>query len=68
MKRKYKRFDIKTYYRNESKAFWFGPLIIRAKVKQFDLVQTIFSQADCFRFVPKILGQSKAISFGLEIV
>ncbi len=38
-KRKDKRFDIEAYYRNESKTFWYGLLIIGTKAKFFDLVQ-----------------------------
>jgi hypothetical protein len=30
-----------TYYRNESKTFWFGPLIIGTKAKQFDLLRKL---------------------------
>ncbi len=43
------------YYRNESKTFWFG-------------TKKIFLQAELFPFGTKILGRSKAIWFGLEIV
>jgi hypothetical protein len=68
-KRKDKHSNIEAYYRNESKKFWFGPLNIETKAKHFDLVQKNFLlQAELFRFGPKILGQSKAIWFGLEIV
>ncbi len=41
-KRKDKHFDIEAYYRNESKTFWFGPLTIKTKAKQIDVVQRIF--------------------------
>ncbi len=42
LKRKRKRFDIKAYYRNESKTFRFGPITIGMKAKHFDLVQNHF--------------------------
>ncbi len=42
-------------YRNESKTLWFG-------------TKEIFLQAERFPFGPKVLGRSKAIWFGLEIV
>ncbi len=68
-KQKDKHSDIEAYYRNKSKKFWFGPLNIGTKAKHFDLVQKFFLfQAELFRFGPKILGRSKAIWFGLEIV
>jgi hypothetical protein len=68
-KRKDKRSDIEAYYRNESKTFWFGPLTIGTKAKHIDFgPNNCLLRADRFRFGPKILGQSKAISFGLEIV
>ncbi len=38
-KRKRKRFDIEAYYRNKTKTFWFGPLIIRTKAELFNLFQ-----------------------------
>ncbi len=68
LKREDKCFDIEAYYRNEGKTFWFGPLTIGTKSKHIDLVKKKFFQADRFRFGPKILGQSKPIKFGLEIV
>jgi hypothetical protein len=53
--RKQNIFIWSTYYRNESKTLSFGP-------------ENFLSQADHFRFGPKLLGRSKAIWFGLEIV
>ncbi len=38
-KRKHKRFDIKAYYRNKTKTFWFGLLIIGTKAERFNLFQ-----------------------------
>jgi hypothetical protein len=40
-KQKQKRFDIEAYYRNESKIFSFGPLMIGTKTEHFDLVQKL---------------------------
>ncbi len=42
LKRKCKRSDIEANYRNESKTFWFGSIIIGTKAKHFDLVQKDF--------------------------
>jgi hypothetical protein len=39
-KRKHKRFDIEAYYRNKTKTFRFGPLIIGTISKRFCLLQT----------------------------
>ena len=39
-KRKHKRFDIEAYYRNKTKTFWFGTLIIGTKSERFCLLQT----------------------------
>ncbi len=39
-KRKDKRFDIEAYYRNKTKTFWFGPLVIRTKLERFCLLQS----------------------------
>ncbi len=41
-KRKHKRSDIEANYRNESKTFLFGQIIIGTKAKHFDLVQKDF--------------------------
>ena len=38
-KRKHKRVDIEAYFRNKTKTFWFGPLIIRTKAERFNLFQ-----------------------------
>ncbi len=39
LKRKHKRFDIEAYYRNKTKTFWFGLLIIGTKAERFNLLQ-----------------------------
>jgi hypothetical protein len=53
-KRKHKHFDIEAYYRNESKSFSFGPLIIGTKAKHFHLVPKIFFiTSRSFPFCPK---------------
>ncbi len=68
-KRKHKRSDIVAYYRNESKTFWFVPFKIWTEADHFDMAQIFFlSRSDRFRFGPKILGQSKTICSGPEIV
>ncbi len=36
---KHRRFDIEAYYRNKTKTFWFGPLIIGTKAERFSLFQ-----------------------------
>ncbi len=41
-KRKHKRFNIEAYYRNKTKTFWFGPLIIGTKAERFNLFQNYF--------------------------
>ncbi len=43
-KRKQKRSDIETYYRNESKTFWFGPLKIGTEAERFGLVRIFLYQ------------------------
>ncbi len=65
-KRKDKRFDIKAFYRNESKTLWFGPLPIGKKAKHIDLVQKIFIASRSFLFWPKksVTKQSNLIWSG----
>ncbi len=36
------RFDIKAYYQNKTKTFWFGPIIIGTKAERFYLFQNYF--------------------------
>ncbi len=48
-KQKQKRSDIETYYQNESKTFWFGPL-------------KIWTEAECFGLVRIFLYQKQFVS------
>ncbi len=47
-KRKQKRFDTEAYYRNKTKTFWFGLLIIGTKAERYNLFQNYLKSIGTF--------------------
>jgi hypothetical protein len=54
-KRKHKRFDIEAYYRNKTKTFLFGPLMVGTKAECFNLFQ------NCLKSKWKFKNESELI-------
>ena len=69
-KRKHKRFDIKAYYRNKTKTFWFGPLIIGTKAERFNLFQNYLKSnwnvLAFFKVQKRNQNETELISYRIE--